>query len=216
MIRGRLFYTDLDTAYARTSANGLRLVFGDLNARLHCQQAGEHDVIGDHVFQTGRLPSPNSNRELLLELCVAHSLAVANTFTAVSDDATVTYRNHGVTPLALVTPSKFGQLDLLLAPHKSLSKIRQVHSIRTEPLASQHYLVIADVVCGLEKSAPEQAHKRPDRRALRDPCIRKSFGDEFLRYMQASAPPVDTQDLNAKIVEAISISWIQLCTLKSA
>ena len=75
------FYSELDSAYAHTSANGLRLVFGDFNSRFHRQQPGEEDIIGGHVFRTDRPIVPNSNRELLLELCASHSLAVANSFT---------------------------------------------------------------------------------------------------------------------------------------
>ena len=88
------FFEDLGIPFSKTAALSARrrsmgpnIYFGDLNSRIHRQLPGEETVIGKHAFGD---PSANlgfgSNRELLLECCVAHDLAVANTFHPIPGD----------------------------------------------------------------------------------------------------------------------------------
>ena len=73
------FFEDLGTMCRKTSVNQLKYVSGDLNSHIHRQMPGEETVIGEHAFGD---PSAElglgSNRELLLEFCVARDLAIAN------------------------------------------------------------------------------------------------------------------------------------------
>ena len=175
------FFTQLDQAYQRTSVNGMRLVFGDLNARLHIRLPGEEDLIGDFVYETGRAATErNSNRELLVELCTSHSLAIVNTFLNVPIESRVTYRNLGVPPMEAVTPGRFGQLDVLLTPQQDLHQVTDVRSYRSEPLASQHFVVIAEIDGALPPREPGMPRVRIDRDALKIPAVGQTFRDQFL------------------------------------
>ena len=96
--------------YARTSVNGMKLIVGDLNARLHKSLPGEELYIGAHVYgdPAARL-SLGSNRELLLELCAAEGLTVANTHFNHERVKQVTFRNNGVLLADPLSPNHFGR-----------------------------------------------------------------------------------------------------------
>ena len=44
------FYSELAEEYSRVSSYGLKMICGDLNARLLRQLPGEEDIMGDYVF----------------------------------------------------------------------------------------------------------------------------------------------------------------------
>ena len=57
------FFNDLTTLYSTTSANGAKVVLGDLNARLHQRYPGEDAIMGPHVFgNPAAVANPESNR----------------------------------------------------------------------------------------------------------------------------------------------------------
>ena len=61
------FYPDLSRVYSSTSAHGMEMVCGDLNARLHRRLGGEEDVLGPFVFgNAGAHLEEGSNRDLLM------------------------------------------------------------------------------------------------------------------------------------------------------
>ena len=77
------FYADLGHALDAASSFGMEVVVGDLNARVHRSCPGEGDVFGEYCFgKSDYNPAihTESNRALLLELCVANRMCVANTF----------------------------------------------------------------------------------------------------------------------------------------
>ena len=99
----------------RTSVNGMRIVLGDLNARVGHGLPGEENTIGSSSFGNHRVSDETgSNRALLLELCEAQSLAVTNTFFNVPLEQRATYRHVGVQSQALITERTHLQLDLVL------------------------------------------------------------------------------------------------------
>ena len=192
------FHAQLDRAYQRTSVNGPRIVFGDLNARLHTCLPGEGDVIGDFVFRTGRaVEELSSNRELLLELCTSHSLAVANTFMDTPLEGQLAYRNLGVPSMEAVTPARFGQLDLLFMPPDELHRVENVRSYRSEPLASQHFMVIAEIDVALPARTTGPKRQRIDRVALKKSTVGQTFTATFLRALSSQDSTVAYGDINA-------------------
>ena len=74
------FFEDLGDMISNTSVNGLKLVAGDLNARLHRRLPGAEDIVGKFVFRDHRAELLHgSNRDLLMELCAQTNTAIANT-----------------------------------------------------------------------------------------------------------------------------------------
>ena len=75
------FYEDLQILLRKTSTNGPRLIYGDLNARLGLQRCGEQDIIGNFGF--GREAQAHvevPNRDSFMEFCTSCAYCVAQTF----------------------------------------------------------------------------------------------------------------------------------------
>ena len=87
----------------------------DFNARLHTRFATEEHRLGEYIFgYTSAEPHPESNRQLLLELCGALDLVVGNTFFAQPPSRQVTVYNVGSNPYSALIPANFGQINFIL------------------------------------------------------------------------------------------------------
>ena len=146
------FYSDLSSFYAASATHGACVVAGDLNARIHRRLAGEDPVLGPFVFgsPTAEL-TVDSNRSLLMELCTANNLVVANTCFDEPPEKQVTYYDLGAQPFSPMSPSNFAQLDLFLIPDAWLHRLVSVKSIREAGLASHHFLVNISMDVTVEK-----------------------------------------------------------------
>ena len=134
------------------SCHGPLLVFGDCNARLHAKLDSDPYFIGPHMFGDGRANfDTDSNRSLLLELCECCRLIVGNTFFPQPANKQVTYYNIGAQPSSEIIPANFGQLDFLLVQHDWLACVSQLYSCMDVPLASHHFLVIAELTIQVPK-----------------------------------------------------------------
>ena len=88
------FFSDVVAHTKSDTKHHATMVLGDFNAKLGCVMVGEENMIGEHVFYcplTGGNTSL-SNRSLLIELCVAKKLVIANTYFDHPDENKVTYR----------------------------------------------------------------------------------------------------------------------------
>lgn len=145
------FFADLGDIYERPAGCDVKIFVGDLNARIGQQQPGEERAIGPFTFGRMRVNGKEgeANRDLLTEMCVAHSLTVANTFQNVDEESRVTFWELGVPPMSEIAVVTFAQLDLLLVPQWFLPEVRYIASDRSVGLASQHFLVEAILDCSI-------------------------------------------------------------------
>ena len=75
------FSHDSIVCYRSISVNDPRFIYGDLNSRLYTRFAGENDVIRNWFFSNHVETIPqDANRFLLMELCHACNLEIANSF----------------------------------------------------------------------------------------------------------------------------------------
>jgi exonuclease III len=120
----QLFFSTLSENTRIRNKHSSTFVCGDLNAQLGQVGMGEEDIIGPHVYRkvVSKL-STTSNRELLLEYCIAHSLCMANTFFDYPDLMLVSYFNLATQPLEPVTAGKFCQLDHVLCDQQDLDLV---------------------------------------------------------------------------------------------
>ena len=86
--------------------------------------------------QTSAHVDAQSNRSLLLELCHAHDLAVANTFMEQPACQQVTVYNVGSSPVDELTATHFGQIDFVLVQRAWLGTVRQLYSDMNMAFAS--------------------------------------------------------------------------------
>ena len=144
------YFTQLAGVASTVSTSGLKLIVGDLNSRIHNSTGGEQEVFGDYCFGDPRYnPAlhPDSNRELLIELCMTRGMCVANTFINNDVENQATFHDIWQSPVAPISHQGFAQLDLVLCPREELWQVKQVRSDRWQALATHHFLleVVADV-----------------------------------------------------------------------
>ena len=76
-------YSEVGRICSSTNSFGVKVLVGNMNAKIHNNIGGEGSAFGEHCFgNEGYDPQihPDANREILLELCVSAGLCVANTF----------------------------------------------------------------------------------------------------------------------------------------
>ena len=206
------FFSELSTLYDHTNGCQEKIVFGDLNSRIGRQLPGEEEQIGLHSFgraATSGIPG-EFNRDLLLELCVSHELAVANTFFDLNVDKQVTYREPGVSPMDNVTDDKFAQLDLMLVPQGFLHQVCSLDSVRTVALASQHFLVESYLRCSFSTPREKRQVSRANRSALKDAEVRSRFVNNFDEGFQPNQAGLSLDEKQCRIKEAFETAGSML------
>ena len=94
------FFAQLIRRYNSVSAHGPKLIYGDLNARIHHRLAGEDPIIGPFPFGDPlAIIGGSKNRQLLIEACKALRLTVANTWFDSSIEDQVSFYAIGASPM---------------------------------------------------------------------------------------------------------------------
>ena len=174
------FYTDLGVHLGQSSSHGTTLVCGDFNARPHRQNPDEQDIVGPFVFGNPSAPHvQGGNRDLLIELCVAHGMIVANTFVNAPPEQQITYYEIGSSPHEDRNYRNFAQLDFILTPRRWAGAVADVRSCMEEALATHHFLVEAVLDARVDKPARKVSQPRYDKAALQDDAVAQAFSEEF-------------------------------------
>ena len=182
----------------------MKLVCGDLNARIQRRLPGEEPYIGEHTFghKDAQLV-PGSNRELLLELCVSNDLYVANTFFDLSPEQLIAFRNVGTYPGSIVTPGHYATLDLFLGRQSDRDRIVDVRSYIQELLASHRFAIVVTLAESLvSQASPGVRQRRKDHTILKSTTLAKSFADSFDTFlsMERSKRHLGSVDEESKLV----------------
>ena len=198
------FYDTLGKWIQETHSKGALIAMGDYNARLHARLAGEDPAIGPHIYGAGRSHiweprnQERTNRDLLIEMCMAHGLKVMNTWFQKPHSQKVTYRAPEVKRLPEGegepdppgapgeegapspgpnaaernwNPSKFAELDLCVVQERWKGMIHNVRSRTSASVNSDHFPLEVTVALKLASIKPsKQQPKAPkyDFRALND------------------------------------------------
>ena len=152
----------------------------EILTRIHRQLPGEEYYIGEHILGNPHTQlAIASNRELLLEFCVANEIFVANTFIEHPAHRQATFRNVGVPPDRPIDKKNYAQLDLFLARLAEASSFTHIRSL-PEPLASHHFVVIASLSESLiPMPTSRETRQRVEASSLRDPKVARRFADVF-------------------------------------
>ena len=190
------FFEDLGNMFRRTSVNGLKMVLGDLNSRLHKRLAGESSFIGDFVFGNAQAHlEHNSNRDLLVEFCTSHDAVISNTFFDNPPERQVTYRSLGVQPLENVSSSCFAVIDFALTRRTQLHEMLNVWSERRATLASHHFLLLATVSPTCQQFQSFRASKT-DASRLKETTVSKTFANAFQQALSNQRSEDHGNDVN--------------------
>jgi hypothetical protein len=199
-------------------------VVGDFNARIHNSAGGEHDVFGDYCFGDAHYKPqdhPNSNRELVLELCVAKDLCVANTLLENDSEHLVTCHDIWQNPVAEITQHGFAQLDLVLCPRPHLCRVKQVRSDRWQALASHHFLLEVVVHVSVDQHDNIARENKPreqrcDLAALSDPGQADKFAQCFARLCTSCPGPRLPDEFAAHVCEALHQAGVEVLPARQA
>ena len=142
--RGKKKYHDLSSWLLRRSRHGPFCVLGDFNARIHKRFASDPACVGPYVFgNPNACMDSGSNRSLLLEVCQACNLSVANAFFNHEPRKQVTCYDIGSNPGSALTWKHFRQIEMVLVSHDWLDTLTQLFSCMEHVLALHHFLVLA-------------------------------------------------------------------------
>ena len=181
------FYTDLGKLWERTSTSGAKYLFGDFNARIAHARLGETDIFGPYGFGQEAVHQVHvSNREFLLEFCVAFDYMVANMMQQTPDSQKVTFVEPGTSRMEDVSPHRFAMLDLVLVPQECAQEVLTVVSVREAVLATDRFLVYCALNCDLEGAVSKPSASK-NRMALQTSLVRQRFIDTFIDTFVSSA-----------------------------
>ena len=175
------FYINLGKLWEQTSVNGHKYLFGDFNARIGFQKAGEHEVFGPFGFGREAVHQVDvPNRDLLFEFCTGLDYSVGNMFLQTPPDQKMTFVQPGSAHASEICPGHSAMLDLALLPRASLHDLISAVSIREAALATDHFLVFFALRCDIEPRPQTQHRTSVDRAALQNPIVKQQFTSKFV------------------------------------
>ena len=113
--------------FQKCSVNGMRVLLGDMNARLGKSRLGEEDITGERGWgreATKKVAIPN--RDLVVQFCTDRSLMVANTMENAPPEQKVTFVEAGVGHMSAVSEATLNVLDLVLAERTEIAGVERV------------------------------------------------------------------------------------------
>ena len=85
MMKKSVLYRELNRAYTKNKSSTMRIVGGDLIARVQIRLDGEEDVVGTHIFSKSKVDIEErthtvwDNRHRLIEFCMEHEMFLMST-----------------------------------------------------------------------------------------------------------------------------------------
>ncbi|VDL70637.1 unnamed protein product [Nippostrongylus brasiliensis] len=124
------FYEALDDVIRSVPEDDFLTIAGDLNGHVGTDRRGVERVHG------GRgVGSKNGDGERILDLAVAHDLAICSTFFAKRESQKMTYSSGG----------RKTEVDHILVRRRALKTVRDVKVLPIEDVATQHRPLVADL-----------------------------------------------------------------------
>ena len=94
-----------------------------------------------------------------------------------------TYRHIWASKQVEVTAETHLQLDHVLCAFGDLRKVEYVKSDCSEPLASHHFVVRAQLEAEVNRADTQSRRRRFDRNARRDAAVTQGFAERFTRHL---------------------------------
>ena len=157
------FYNQLQDTFNRIPDHDVKILMGDLNAKIDGDRTGMELVVGPH----GSAQKTNNNGERLLLFCSVNSLAVANTFFAHKDIHKKTWRSpDGKTN---------NEIDYLCISQRWKTSIKDVKACRGADVGSDHHLVRAMLQLRLKRLKKSEKVQPFATTKLKDPETVKAY-----------------------------------------
>ena len=142
-----------------------------------------------------------TNRDLVLEYCGEHKMAVANSFFEYPDENLVTYHSLTSHPLDTIQQSEFLQLDYCLCPQVHHDLVYDCWTDRTLALRTHHFAIIVVLNISFSTTNYKQNNYK-DKRALKEEPIRKLFCGAFNDHIMTETSTMDIEE-HAKSINVV-------------
>lgn len=176
------FFSKLSDITRRRGHFEENIVLGDFNAQLGYCGEGEKHIVGPFVFRKVlKEKGSTSNRELMIEYCMTHSMQITNTFFDYPDEHLVSYYNLVAKPMDVISRSSFAQIDHVLCSQDNPELVTDCRTYRTDALQSHHFPTTLSLRLNFEK-IPRSGKPRKALSTLREAYTQDLFADNFNAY----------------------------------
>ena len=179
------FYQQLSSAFDELPRHDLKLLLGDLNAKVTSDCSSMSGVIGGHSLHS----SSNDNGTRLLDFCIAHQLTIGGTMFQQKDIHKGTWRSpNGRT---------VNQIDHICISKKFGGSLLNVKVCRGADIGSDHYLVRARLRMKLMsvKNKQERKLEIPAIERLRDHSLVSEYNIALRNKFDCLEPEVDLESM---------------------
>ena len=163
-------------------------VLGDFNTRLIARRQEEMHIIGPHIFGQGLAhlegtpqpaPTPQPNREHMLELATERNLVIANTFRTPKLEHRASFREIRTARGTSISPEDYTQLDHVLVTRRWLSSVHHTRTFPYQEWDSNHYLMTATIRVRLGSKRPDNTPKQKLRYSDPDETVATQRAEQF-------------------------------------
>ncbi|XP_047117394.1 uncharacterized protein LOC124798156 [Schistocerca piceifrons] len=167
------FYTELNGVLRQINSRDIKILMGDLNAKVGSENEGLEHIMGVHGMGIR-----NVNGELLIDTCAQHDLVIGGTL--------FPHRNcHKIT---WVSPDHVteNQIDHIVISRKFRHSLLDVRNRRGADVGSDHHLVLAEFRLKIVANRTKLNHrcKKIEVARLKDQQIKETFALELQNRFQ--------------------------------
>jgi len=191
------FYEQLQAEMENTPNHDMRIVMGDLNAKVGKDNTNQERAMGKEGCG-----SINDNGERLVEFCMTDNLAIGGTL----------FAHPEIHKLTWCSPNgrDKNQIDHLMINGTWRRSLLDVKVRRGADVGSDHYLVIATLKVKLRKNGPGKPRQQHfDVEKLRNTKVKSAFTLQLKNKFQAL---VDTENYTPPDTTNINTMWKQVRT----
>ena len=191
------FYEQLQAELENTPRHEMKIVMGDLNAKVGADNTAHERSMGREGCGTS-----NDNGERLLELCAMHDLVIGGTL----------FQHPEIHKLTWCSPNgrDKNMIDHLMINGTWRRSLLDVRVRRGADVGSDHHLVTATLRVKLRKNGPQKKRQQQfDVERLRDPRTKSSFVLQLKNKFQALA---DAENYTQQEPVSIETTWKQIKT----
>ena len=170
-----MFYEQLQAELEDTPRHDLKIVMGDMNAKVGNDNANYNRAMGKEGYGV-----MNENGERLLELCTTYNLVIGGTLFPHKDIHKLTWHSPN--------GRDRNQIDHLMINGTWRRSLRDIRVYRGADVGSDHHLVVAILKIKLRKAGIRKIGRQQiDLEKLNDPKVKNAFVLQLKNRFQALA-----------------------------
>ena len=189
------FYEQLQAELNNIPGHDMRIIMGDMNAKVGMDNTGYDRTMGKHGCGT-----MNENGERLVEICSTNDFVIGGTLFPHKDIHKLTWQSPN--------GRDKNQIDHLMINGTWRHSLCDVRVMRGADVASDHHLVLAIVQVKLRKAGRKgKSRQQFDIAKLRDPKVKTSFVTQLRNRFQLLSDQGDTQQDTDIDKDEIDTRW---------